>query len=89
MNVLSDYRKDQILLLVKKGVSFREISRRLGVKRHTVSKYAKEAGWCSTQKGFIPELSLSEDSKRGLQSSSKKKSSHNHRGPLSRCEPYS
>ena len=88
MNVLSDYRKDQILLLVKKGVSFREISRRLGVKRHTVSKYAKEAGWCSTQKGFLPELSLGEDSKRGLQSSSKKKSSHNHRGPLSRCEPY-
>ena len=44
MNALSQKKKEEILMLVKLGYSFREVSKRLCVKRHTVSQYAKANG---------------------------------------------
>ena len=44
MNVLSQDLKNSICVLAKAGYSFREIARRLHVRRDTVSKYAKAAG---------------------------------------------
>ena len=44
MNVLSQGLKNSICVLAKAGYSFREIARRLHLRRDTVSKYAKAAG---------------------------------------------
>lgn len=48
MNVLSQHKKSEIILLARQGYSFREIARRLELNRYTVSKYAKAAGFQST-----------------------------------------
>lgn len=44
MNVLDTTQQQNIVLLVRAGLGFREIERKLGVRRETVSKYAKAAG---------------------------------------------
>lgn len=43
-NVLKAHKKTELLTLVRAEHSFRDIEGRLGVRRETVSKYAKEAG---------------------------------------------
>lgn len=44
MNVLDTTQQQNIVLLVRAGLGFREIERKLGVRRETVSKYARAAG---------------------------------------------
>lgn len=41
MNVLNKHKVDEIEILLKVGLSGREIERKLGIRRETVSKYAK------------------------------------------------
>jgi transposase len=43
-NVLKKHKKTELLTLVRAEHSFRDIEERLGVRRETVSKYAREAG---------------------------------------------
>lgn len=43
-NVLKTHRKTELLTLVRAEHSFRDIEGRLGIRRETVSKYAREAG---------------------------------------------
>lgn len=43
-NVLKAHRKTELLTLVRAEHSFRDIEGRLGIRRETVSKYAREAG---------------------------------------------
>lgn len=48
MNVLKSQKRNDVLALVRAKISYREIERRLGVRRETVAKYAAEAlGLCS------------------------------------------
>jgi transposase len=44
MNVLRAQKRSDLIALVRAGFSFREIERRLEVRRETVSKYARLAG---------------------------------------------
>ncbi len=44
MNVLEPHEQMEVLTLVRAGLGFREIERKLGIRRETVSKYAKAAG---------------------------------------------
>jgi len=44
VNVLKPHKRNDLLALVRADISFREIERRLGVRRETVSRYAREAG---------------------------------------------
>ncbi|MCG2777342.1 MAG: IS21 family transposase [Desulfobacterales bacterium] len=43
MNVLKPQKQNDLRALVRAGYSFREIERRLGIRRETVSRYAKAA----------------------------------------------
>lgn len=43
MNVLKPYERDSVLTLVRAKLSFRDIERRLGIRRETISRYAREA----------------------------------------------
>ena len=44
MNVLKPYERDSVLTLIRAKLSFRDIERRLGIRRETISRYAQEAG---------------------------------------------
>ena len=44
MNALSNHKKSEIIILARRGYSFREIARRLKIGRGTVSKYTRDAG---------------------------------------------
>ena len=44
MNTLSKQKKEEVLILAKRGCSFREIAKRLHINRQTISQYAKAAG---------------------------------------------
>ena len=44
MNALSQQTQEEILILAESGYSFREIAKKLHIKRHTVSQYAKTHG---------------------------------------------
>jgi transposase len=44
VNVLDSIEQQSVLTLVRAGLTFREIERKLGIRRETVSKYAKAAG---------------------------------------------
>jgi transposase len=46
VNVLKPHKRNDVLALARANISFREIERRLGVRRETVSRYAREAGLC-------------------------------------------
>ena len=50
MNVLKMQKQNDVLALVRAKYSFREIARRLDVRRETVSKYARSAGLWSPAK---------------------------------------
>ena len=45
MNVLSNQSKSDIETLLRAGLKFREIERKLGIRRETISKYAVQAGF--------------------------------------------
>lgn len=56
-NVLKTHRKTELLTLVRAGHSFRDIEERLGVRRETVSKYAREAGlWPFPKAATVPKV---------------------------------
>lgn len=46
VNVLKPHKRNDVLALVRAKISYREIERRLGVRRETVARYAQEAGLC-------------------------------------------
>jgi transposase len=58
VNVLKPHKKNDVLALVRAKVSFREIQRRLGVRRETVSRYAREAGLCEDKINSKPATPL-------------------------------
>jgi transposase len=49
------HKRDDVLALVRARLSFREIEERLGVRRETVSKYARAAGLWPPSKPATPE----------------------------------
>lgn len=49
------HKRDDVLALVRAKLSFREIEERLGVRRETVSKYARAAGLWPLSKPATPE----------------------------------
>ena len=53
-NVLKAHRKTELLTLVRAEHSFRDIEGRLGIRRETVSKYAREAGLGPFSKAATP-----------------------------------
>lgn len=53
-NVLKTHRKTELLTLVRAEHAFRDIERRLGINRETVSKYAREAGLWPLSKPATP-----------------------------------
>lgn len=57
-NVLKTHRKTELLTLVRAEHSFRNIEERLGVRRETVSKYAREAGLWPLSKPATPSLEV-------------------------------
>lgn len=65
-NVLKTHKKTELLTLVRAEHSFRDIEGRLGIRRETVSKYAREAGlwpiskpatWSEVAAGFVDPVS--------------------------------
>ena len=44
MNALSQQKQEEILILARAGYSFREIAKKLHIRRHTVSQYARAHG---------------------------------------------
>ncbi len=57
-NVLKTHRKTEVLTLVRAEHSFRDVAGRLGVRRETVSKYAREAGLWPPSKPATPSLEV-------------------------------
>ncbi len=57
-NVLKTHQKTALLTLVRAEHSFRDIEERLGVRRETVSKYAREAGLWPVSKAATPTLEV-------------------------------
>jgi transposase len=57
-NVLKAHRKTELLTLVQAEHSFRDIEGRLGVRRETVSKYAREAGLWPLSKPATPRCEV-------------------------------
>lgn len=57
-NVLKTHRKTEVLTLVQAEHSFRDIEGRLGVRRETISKYAREAGLWPLSKPATPSLEV-------------------------------
>lgn len=56
-NVLKTHKKTELLTLVRAEHSFRDIEERLGVRRETVSKYAREAGlWPFSKPATVSEV---------------------------------
>lgn len=55
MNVLKIQKQNDVLALVRAKLSFREIEDRLGIRRETISKYAKNAGLWSPPKPATTE----------------------------------
>ncbi len=57
-NVLKTHRKTELLTLVRAEHSFRDIEERFGIRRETVSKYAREAGLWPLSKPATPILEV-------------------------------
>jgi len=55
VNVLKMQKQNDVLALVRAAYSFREIESRLGIRRETISKYAREAGLWSPAKAATAE----------------------------------
>lgn len=66
MNVLKMQKQNDVLALVRAGISFREIAERLDIRRETVSKYAKAAGlWPPPKPAATPEVATGSEFKTG------------------------